>query len=183
MRYQARITMISRSWSMNVKPVPHANSNLVPRVFVWSREAKEHGNNVAHRAVNTQFSFYDLSIRVEAITLPKFPALVFHQSEWGKRPKRQRWIYPYQPVSYHTVEILAFHFLFDTVPLLLRKQKKKKKKKKKKPFHTIRKSRIEMLLWLPDNTNYCDTKVFAQVTLYLNEKKSLKKGCTKCCWN
>ena len=75
---------------MNVKPVPDANSNLVPRVFVWSREAKDHGNNVAHRAVNTQFSFYDLSIRVEAITLPKFPALVFHQSEWGKRPKRQR---------------------------------------------------------------------------------------------
>ena len=63
----------------------HANSNLVPRVFVWSREAKEHGNNVAQIAVNTQFSFYDLSIRVEAITLPKFYASVSSSSVLKKK--------------------------------------------------------------------------------------------------
>ena len=69
----------------DVKPVPHANSNLVLRVFVWSREAKEHGNNVTQIAVNTQFSYYDLSIRVEAITLPKFHASVSSSSVIEKK--------------------------------------------------------------------------------------------------
>ena len=70
---------------MNVKPVPHAKSNLVPRVFVWSREANDHGNNVAQIAVNTQFSYYDLSIRVEAIKLPKFHASVSSSSVIKKK--------------------------------------------------------------------------------------------------
>ena len=154
MRYQARITMISRSWSMNVKPVPHVNSNLFPRVFVSSREAKDHGNNVARRAVNTQFSFYDLSIRVEAITLPKFQALVLRQSEWGKRPRVSL------PLRHGTtfakkLEAVSYN---SQVPDW------------NAPFTT----------WQHKLLRH---KSFRSSYPLLERKKSLKKGCTKCCWN
>ena len=150
---------------MNVKPVPHANSNLVPRVFVWIREAKDHGDNAAQIAVNTQFSYSNPSIRVEVITLP-----TFRDGYRFVRANRTnvrnvnflillRWIYPYQPDSYPHRHGTTFPKELEAVSY-----------------------NSQVPDWNDPFTSWQHKllrhKVSAQVTHFLNKKKN-----TACCWN